>query len=180
MISCMDDQQEPRGLDPDEQRDWLAFASVLVRLPNALDAQMQRDAGISHYEYLVLAGLSMTAGRTTRMSNLAVFTEGSLSRLSNVAARLEKRGWLRRAPDPADGRCTLAILTDEGWEKVKASAPGHADEVRRLVFDPLTRAQQRQLRELSRRILRAIDPDSCPDDRARALLPVTDPADAVS
>jgi DNA-binding MarR family transcriptional regulator len=176
----MDDQREPRWLDSDEQRDWLVFASMLVRLPNALDAQMQRDAGISHYEYLVLAGLSMTAGRTTRMSDLAVFTEGSLSRLSNVATRLEKRGWLRRAPDPADGRYTLAILTDEGWEKVKASAPGHVEEVRRLVFDPLTKAQQRQLRELSRRILLAIDPDSCPDDRVRALVPLADPADAVS
>jgi DNA-binding MarR family transcriptional regulator len=176
----MDDQREPRWLDSDEQRDWLAFASVLVRLPNALDAQMQRDAGLSHYEYLVLAGLSMTADRATRMSDLAVFTEGSLSRLSNVAARLEKRGWLRRVPDPADGRYTLAILTDEGWEKVKASAPGHVEEVRRLVFDPLTKAQQRQLRELSRRILHAIDPDSCPDDRVRALVPVADPADAVS
>ena len=176
----MDDQREPRWLDSDEQRDWLAFASVLVRLPNALDAQLQRDAGISHFEYLVLAGLSMTADHVTRMSDLAMFTEGSLPRLSNVAARLEKRGWLRRAPDPVDGRYTLAILTSEGWEKVKASAPGHVEEVRRLVFDPLTKAQQRQLRMLSRRILRAIDPDSCPDDRVRALLPSAGPADAVS
>jgi hypothetical protein len=92
----MDDQREPRWLDPDEQRDWLAFASVLARLPNALDAQMQRDAGLSHYEYLMLAGLSMTVGRATRMSDLAVFAEGSLSRLSNVAARLENAaGWPR-------------------------------------------------------------------------------------
>jgi DNA-binding MarR family transcriptional regulator len=175
----MDDQREPRWLDSDEQRNWLAFASVLVRLPNALDAQLQRDAGISHFEYLVLAGLSMTVGRTMRMSDLAVFTEGSLSRLSNVAARLEKRGWLRRDPDPADGRYTLAILTDEGWEKVTASAPAHVDEVRRLVFDPLTKAQQRQLRELSRRILQAVDPDGCPEDRIRALTPLADPTSAV-
>ena len=93
---------------------------------------------------------------------------------------LEKRGWLRRVPDPADGRYTLAILTDEGWEKVRASAPGHVEEVRRLVFDPLTKAQQRQLRELSRRILHAIDPDGYPDERVRALVPLGDSADAVS
>jgi DNA-binding MarR family transcriptional regulator len=175
----MDDPREPRWLDSDEQRDWLAFASVLVRLPNALDAQLQHDAGISHYEYFVLAGLSMAEGRTLRMSDLAEFTEGTLPRLSNVATRLEKRGWLRRTPDPADGRYTLASLTDEGWEKVKASAPGHVEEVRRLVFDPLTKAQQRQLRGLSTRILHAIDPDSCPDDRIRALLPLADSADPV-
>ena len=174
----MADPREPRWLSDEELQDWLVFASALIRLPAALDAQMQRDAGISHYEYLVMAGLSMTAGRTLRMSDLAEFTEGSLSRLSNVVGRLEKRGWVRRAPDPGDGRYTLAILTEQGWAKVAASAPGHAEEVRRLVFDPLTKAQQRQLREISHRILRAIDPGSCsPDDRIRSLLTAANSAD---
>ncbi len=173
----MEDPQEPRWLDAEEQHAWLAFASTLVRLPAALDAQMQRDAGISHYEYFVLAGLSMAAGRTLRMSDLAEFTQGTLPRLSNVVARLEKRGWVRRTPDPADGRYTLAILTEQGWAKVAESAPGHVEEVRRLVFDPLTKAQQRQLQQISRRILRAIDPDNCsPEDRIRALRPAADPA----
>jgi DNA-binding MarR family transcriptional regulator len=173
----MEPPQEPRWLDAEEQRAWLAFASTLVRLPAALDAQMQRDAVISHYEYFVLAGLSMAAGRTLRMSDLAEFTQGTLARLSNVVARLEKRGWVRRAQDPADGRCTLAILTEQGWAKVAQSAPGHVEEVRRIVFDPLTKAQQRQLQEISRRILRAIDPDNAsPDVRIRALLPAADPA----
>src|SRR6266568_104250 len=173
----MEHPHEPRWLDVEEQHAWLAFVSTLVRLPAALDAQMQRDAGISHYEYFVLAGLSMAAGRTLRMSDLAEFTEGSLARLSNVVARLEKRGWVRRTPDPADGRCTLAILTEQGWAKVAESAPGHVEQVRRLVFDPLTRAQQRQLRQISGRVLRAIDPDNCsPEDRIRALRPAADPA----
>lgn len=173
----MEDPQEPHWLDAEEQCAWLAFASMLIRLPGALDAQMQRDAGISHYEYFVLAALSMAADHTLRMSDLAEFTEGSLSRLSNVAARLEKRGWLRRAPDPADGRFTLAMLTDDGREKVEASAPAHVEEVRRLVIDPLSKAQQRQLHQISRRVLRAIDPDDGdPEDRIRALLPATDPA----
>jgi hypothetical protein len=44
----------------------------------------------------------------------------------------------------------------------------------------LTRAQQRQLRELSSRILLAVDPESCPEDRIRALVPLADNADAVS
>jgi DNA-binding MarR family transcriptional regulator len=54
-------------------------------------------------------------------------------------SRLEKRGWVRRAPDPDDGRYTLAILTDEGLAKVTQTAPGHVGEVRRLVFGPLNR-----------------------------------------
>ncbi|MFD3585474.1 MarR family winged helix-turn-helix transcriptional regulator [Streptomyces sp. NPDC058683] len=148
---------EPRRLTDDETPSWLALAGVLVRLPAELDAQLQRDAGISHFEYQVLAGLSEAPDRTLRMSELAVFAHGSLSRLSHVARRLEDRGWLRREPDPDNGRFTVATLTEAGWAKAVGSAPSHVATVRRLVFDPLTRAQVRQLHEIGRRILAATE-----------------------
>lgn len=152
-------EPEPHWLTADERRAWLALVGVMIRLPAALDAQLRRDAGISHFEYQVLAALSEAEGRTLRMSGLALLAEGSLPRLSQVVARLERQGWVRRAPDPADGRYTLATLTDEGWAKAVATAPGHVAAVRALVFDPLTRTQQRQLYEIGRRITRAVDPD---------------------
>ena len=156
----MEATQEPRWLGPEERQAWLALASALNRLPAALDAQLRRDAGISHFEYQVLALLSEAPDRTRRMSELATLAEGSLPRLSQVVARLEQRGWVRRTPDPADGRYTLATLTDPGLAKVTEAAPGHVQEVRRIVFDPLTKTQTRQLREISLRIMRAIDPDN--------------------
>ena len=155
----MDVPAEPRWLDADERRTWLALVGLLIRLPAALESQLQRDSGISHFEYQVLAVLSETSERTLRMSELAVLSEGSLPRLSQVVGRMEKRGWVRREADPADGRYTLAILTDEGLAKVVEAAPGHVEMVRSLVFDPLTKANSRQLREIGRRIMRAIDPD---------------------
>jgi DNA-binding MarR family transcriptional regulator len=154
---------QPRWLSEEENAAWLALVGLLFELPSALDTQLQRDAGISHFEYQVLAMLSMSPGRTLRMSQLAGLTKGSLTRLSRVVDRLDARGWVCRRPDPDDGRYTLAVLTDAGWDKVAATAPGHVEEVRRLVFDPLTRAQARQLRDIGTRIQRAIDPDgSCP------------------
>ncbi|MEV6040956.1 MarR family winged helix-turn-helix transcriptional regulator [Nonomuraea sp. NPDC051941] len=156
----MDDTRETRWLDAEEQQNWYALAYALIRLPAALDAQMQRDAGISHFEYLVLSGLSMMPERTQRMSELAVYTASTLSRLSNVVIRLEKRGWVSRRPDPADGRYTLATLTEDGWAKVTEAAPAHVAEVRRLVFDPLTKAQQQQMGRIAQRVLKAIDPDT--------------------
>ena len=156
-------------LDAEEQRVYMAVASVLVQLPNSLDAQLSRSSGVSHYEYLVLAALSMAPGRTLRMSQIAEFTDSTLSRLSNVATRLEKRGWLTRSPDPDNGRYTLATLTDAGTATVVAAAPGHVREVRRIVFDPLTATQQRQLLEICRRILGAVDPGGRPEDRIEAI-----------
>ena len=149
----------PAWLTGEEKQTWLALASVLITLPSALDAQLQRDAGMTHFEYVVIAGLSDAPERTMRMSELAVLANGSLSRLSQVVNRLERRGWVRRTPDPADGRYTLAILTEAGWAKVVETAPGHVEAVRGLVFDPLTKAQARQLRDIGRRILRTTDPD---------------------
>ena len=164
----MDAPQEPRWLDAEERQAWLALASALNRLPAALDAQLRRDAGISHFEYQVLALLSEAPGRTLRMSELATMAEGSLPRLSQVVARLEQRGWVRRTPDPADGRYTLATLTDQGLAKVTEAAPGHVQEVRRLVFDPLTKTQSRQLREISRRIIARHRPRRPPPRRPAA------------
>ncbi|MFK0142826.1 MarR family winged helix-turn-helix transcriptional regulator [Streptomyces murinus] len=159
---------EPRWLDADEQQQWYAFASVLTQLPAALEARMQRDAGIAHFDYVVLAALSMAPERTMRMSDLAHYAGSTLSRLSNVVIRLEKRGWIRRHPDPSDGRATLATLTDEGMDKVVAAAPGHVEAVRQLVFDPLTKAQQRQLGTVSGRILGALAPPRPADGSAAA------------
>lgn len=159
-----------RWLDGDEQQQWYAFAYVLTQLPAALEAQMQREAGIAHFDYVVMSALSGMPERTLRMSELAQYAGSTITRLSNVVIRLEKRGWVRRHPDPSDGRATLATLTDEGMDKVTATAPGHVDAVRRLVFDPLTKAQQRQLGAVSQRILDALHAP-CPTDWAQSTPP---------
>ena len=125
----------------------------------APEARQGRGIGGVDFEYQVLALLSEAPDRTLRMSELAMWAGSSLPRLSQVVARLEQRGWVRRTPDPGDGRYTLATLTGHGQAKVTQAAPGHVQEVRRLVFDPLTKTQSRQLGEIGRRITRAIDPD---------------------
>jgi len=162
--------EETRWLGLEEQKTWFALAGMLTWLPDALDAQLQRDAGISHFEYSVMAMLSMSPGRTMRMSEVGALANGALPRLSRTVDRLEKRGWVARRPDPQDGRATLAVLTDAGWDKVVATAPGHVAEVRRLVFDPLTATQARQLHEIATRIRQGVHPDGCPP-----ALPGTDP-----
>ena len=55
--------------------------------------------------------LSEAPERTLRMSDLAILANGSLSRLSHVVTRLERRGWVRREACPGDGRYTNAVLT---------------------------------------------------------------------
>ncbi|WP_153546314.1 MarR family winged helix-turn-helix transcriptional regulator [Streptomyces sp. RB17] len=138
------DMQSP-WLDDEQQDLWQALLTVVIALPATLDRQLQRDAGISNFEYGVLARLSMADEATMRLSELARVCDSTQPRLSKVMDRFETRDWVTRRPDPGDGRYTLATLTDAGRQKLVESAPEHVAQVKRLVFDPLTAAQRRHL-----------------------------------
>jgi DNA-binding MarR family transcriptional regulator len=109
----------------------------VIALPAALDRQVQRDAGISNFEYSVLVRLSMADQVTMRLSELARHCDSTLPRLSKLMDRFEARGWIVRRIDPSDGRYTLATLTDSGLQKVVDSAPGHVAQVRPTRVRPL-------------------------------------------
>ncbi len=144
---------EPRWLTDEQQQMWRRFVEVLVKVPAALEAQLQRDAGLTHMGYIVLLTLSELPDRRLAMSKLAKNVSASLSRLSHVVARLEGQGWVRRERDAEDGRVQIAVLTEEGYGKVVRTAPGHAEAVQQLVFDRLSPAQVRQLAKVADALL---------------------------
>ena len=146
-------------LDEQQQRTWRAWLAVTELLPRTLDAQLQRDAGLTHAAYVVLAMLSEAPDRSRRMSDLARTANQSQSRLSHTVARLEERGWVRRIRATEDRRGNVAVLTDAGWDVVRAVAPGHVEAVRAAVFDPLTDEQTRALGEALQAVLDRLDPD---------------------
>ena len=147
-------------LDDEQQRTWRAWLAVAELLPRALDAQLQRDAGLSHAAYVVLAMLSEAPNRSRRMTDLARRANQSQSRLSHTVARLEERGWVRRERAVEDGRGNLAVLTDAGWDVVRKVAPGHVEAVRQAMFDPLTDEQTRALGDVLEAVADRLDPDS--------------------
>jgi DNA-binding MarR family transcriptional regulator len=132
-------------LNAGEKEAWTGLISLLLLMPGRLEAPLRDESGLTLFEYLVLSHLSEAPERRIRMSELAFLANGSLSRLSNVVTRMEKRGWLSRHADPDDGRYTLAELTDAGFETVRAAAPVHVRAVRELVLDPLSAADQQAL-----------------------------------
>ncbi|WP_336923500.1 MarR family winged helix-turn-helix transcriptional regulator [Aquipuribacter sp. SD81] len=146
-------------LDEEEQAAWLRFVAVVELLPGVLDQQLRRDAGLTHFEYMVLAMLSEAPSRTLRMAVLGQRVNATLPRLSHVVRRLEDRGLVERRPCPGDGRATNAHLTDAGWDVLVGAAPGHVETVRRHVVDPLTRQQVDQLRRIAEAMLTRVDPE---------------------
>lgn len=152
--------EETRWLDDEERAAWLNIVRTVVRLPTVLDAQLGRDAGVSYFEYMVLAMLSERCSRTLRASDLARVVNSSATRLSNVVRRLEQRGLLVRLPDPDDGRGTLVHLTEKGLDLTIGAAPLHVRTVRAAVFDPLGPGDVQSLHSALGRILARIDPDA--------------------
>ena len=153
-----DDEEPPvRWLTAAQVDSWLALVRLMTWLPWSIDQQLQRDSNLRMVEYQVLARLSNSPERTLRMSALADFTNSSLSRLSHLVTRLEKRGLVRREPDPADGRFTNAILTEKGFQTLVEAVPGHVAHVRSLVIDVLTPEQLRRVGLAADRIMSHID-----------------------
>ncbi|MDI5962135.1 MarR family transcriptional regulator [Streptomyces sp. SL13] len=148
---------EPHWLTADQLAAWRGFMNLLQRLPTALEWQLQRDAQLSFIEYYVLALLSDLPERRMRMSELAARANSELSRLSHMVGRLEKRGLLRREPDPCDGRYTHAILTDAGYAYLAEAAPGHVGRVRELFIDVLDPEELQTLRRCAEKVGARID-----------------------
>ena len=153
------DAEKPpvKWLTTAEVDSWLSVVRLMTWLPWSIDQQLRRDSNLGMVEYQVLAMLSKNPDRTLRMSSLAEVTNASLSRLSHLVKRLEGRGLVRREPDPADGRFTNAILTDEGFQALADAAPGHVAHVRSLVIDVLSPEQLRRLGLVADRIMSRID-----------------------
>ncbi|MEU8207462.1 MarR family transcriptional regulator [Streptosporangium sp. NPDC049046] len=146
-----------RWLSRDELAAWLANSAIMISLPAALDARMQREAQLTFFEYMVLSVLSEEPERTLRMSDLATRTSASLSRLSHVVGRLEKRELLERARIPGSGRRTVATLTEAGYQVVVAAAPGHVKAVREYLIDELEPHDLAALRRIGTAVDAAIN-----------------------
>jgi DNA-binding MarR family transcriptional regulator len=140
---------QPQWLDPDQQRAWRNYIEATTLLLDALDRQLQRDAGMPHGYYEILVRLSERPDRTMRMSDLAEATRSSRSRLSHAVSRLEERGWIERRDCETDRRGQLAGLTDAGLAALEQAAPGHVAEVRKHVIDRLSPEQVTQLADIA-------------------------------
>ncbi|WP_320773734.1 MarR family winged helix-turn-helix transcriptional regulator [Streptomyces sp. CRN 30] len=148
-----------RWLTPAEQRAWRAYVAATLLLEDAIDRQLQQDAGMPHLYYSILAHLSEAPERRLRMTDLAERSKITRSRLTYAVTRLAKDGLVRREACRGDGRGSVAALTDEGIAALERSAPGHVETVRSLLFDRLTEEQVGQLEEICGSVARGLQGD---------------------
>ena len=143
-----------------EERVALARLHALLELlPTALDKELSAE-GLTSFEFTLLEALSEAEEQRLRLSALASRTNATLPRLSRVVTGLERRGLVRKAPCPKDGRATNARLTEEGLRAYRSSRPRYDTAVRRMILDGLDERGVAQLTELTYAILTKLDPDA--------------------
>jgi DNA-binding MarR family transcriptional regulator len=124
-------------LSPSQQRAWVTYMRVQLRMNYEINRQLQQDSEMSLADFHVLNALCSTPNHKPQVTDLAAFIGWERSRLSHHLRRLCDRGLTKRVQSEDDGRATDAVVTEEGMNAVIAARPGHAALVRRLFFDSL-------------------------------------------
>lgn len=140
-----------RWLTTDEDRAWRAFLRIMVAVRTGT-ARDLAAMGLSEPDYEVLSTLSERPRHTSTLGEQADKMGWSRSRLSRHATRMEARGLLRRAADPADGRGCLLTLTAQGLAALDNAAPTHVASVRRHFIDRLTPSDLNALERIAERL----------------------------
>ena len=124
-------------LDGDQQRAWLAYIRVQLRLTYEMNRQLLADSGVSLPDYDVLTALSVAAEERMPITVLAAQIGWERSRVSHHVRRMAARGMVTCELSAADRRVTEVTLTAQGRQTLEAAAPGHVDLVRRMFFGGL-------------------------------------------
>jgi DNA-binding MarR family transcriptional regulator len=121
-------------LDLQQQRAWLAYMRVNLKLTYEMNHQLLADSELSLADYHVLSKLRQAPDRRLRISALAQEIGWERSRASHQVRRMEKRGLITAKPAADDKRATEITVTDRGNAAFRQAAPGHAALVRELFF----------------------------------------------
>jgi DNA-binding MarR family transcriptional regulator len=125
-------------LSDDEQRAWRAYLRMVLLVDSAVARELNQDSGLSMPDYLVLAALSEAEGHRCRLTELAARMQWSASRVSHHVTRMQQRGLVAREDCADDLRGAFILLTEHGWDAIRAAAPGHVHSVRRHFIDLLS------------------------------------------
>ncbi len=145
---------EPRWLNEAEDRAWRGYRSMRALLDLQLSRDLANESGFSDADYDVLSNISETEGHRVRLSDLAARMLWSKSRLSHQITRMQQRRLVVREEHPSDGRGTVIVLTDTGWNAIRAAAPSHVASVRRHFIDQLTAQQIEALGNITESVVR--------------------------
>src|SRR4051795_5854605 len=113
---------------PERLRAWRLYFESALALVDVLDAELERDAGITLPWYDLLIHLEEEPDGL-RMNELAERILYSKSGFTRVVDRLEEAGLVRRVRPENDRRSILVVLTDQGRRTIQQARRHHRQSI---------------------------------------------------
>lgn len=149
--------REVPQLDPLVEGIVTRMQMLLRYLKQARHATLADTYGLEEHEYATLHFLAGCGpGHRATPGEIAAWAQMSPSGITGRLDALEKRGFIRRLPSPADRRKVIVELTADGHQAWQSTFDPQTDEEAR-VLATLTPEEQEQLNSMLRRMLRVVD-----------------------
>jgi DNA-binding MarR family transcriptional regulator len=142
-----------RWLTEREERAWRGYRRMRALLDLQVNRDLANDAGLSEPDYDVLSNVSESPGRSMRMNELAARMLWTRTRVSHQVRRMEQRGLVARTACEGDARGAVVVLTESGWQAIRAAAPDHVRSVRENLVDLLTPEQLETLGDVAETVI---------------------------
>lgn len=149
----------------DELEPFAAWRAVLLaqsRAVRAIERELAAAGQISLMWYDVLLELNAANDRSLRMQELALKAVLSRTRVSRVVSELQDAGLVERVADSADGRATLARITNKGRHALKRAAPVYLEGIERHFTRHLTPREQQAIISGLQRVISAHSAETDP------------------
>lgn len=137
---------------------WSVLLRAHAAVVRVIEREVEEATGLPLSWYDVLLELDAAAEGRLRMQELAGRVVLSRTRVSRVVDEIARAGMVEKQSDPADGRATLAVITDRGRRELRRAAPVYLDRIQVHFAAHLTPPQLRAVRDSLQRVLDAHEP----------------------
>lgn len=134
---------------------WRAFLQAQASVLRRLERELAEETDLPLTWYDVLVQLNEHDGRI-RIGELAEHLLVSRSATTRFVDRLERNGLISREPCVEDRRGTWVVLTDAGFNALRAATPVHLRGVQTYFADLLSSEDADNLAHLLRKLARPI------------------------
>jgi len=131
---------------------WAQLLRAHSALTRRFSSELLSAHGLTLNGYEVLLHLAHAPDRRLRRVDLAESVLLTASGITRLLEGLERSGYVSRAASEQDARVTYAVLTDEGYEKLRSAAPTHVGGIRDLFAEQFTNDELETLCELLARV----------------------------
>ncbi|MFL6012103.1 MAG: MarR family winged helix-turn-helix transcriptional regulator [Gaiellaceae bacterium] len=109
---------------------WVHLIRGQSAATRAVNAQLVADHGLTINDFECMLLLARADGRRMRRVDLAEQLVLTASGVTRLLDGLEQEGWVDRAACASDRRVTYAVLTDDGYRKLREASKSHVADVR--------------------------------------------------